>query len=208
MVWHTVPALVRLLFPSRIWEGDATGNRVYLTFDDGPVPGVTDYVLDELARRGHKATFFMVGDNIQKHHALAKEVLEAGHGIGNHTYHHLHGWKTSHAEYLENIRSFDRIAAERLGIQTPLFRPPYGMITQSQAKAVLTTKKIVMWNVLTGDYDRGIGPQAILAKSIQITQPGSIVVLHDQQKTMEVLPRFLPDFLDFLSERKFETALL
>ncbi|OOG75280.1 polysaccharide deacetylase family protein [Algoriphagus sp. A40] len=208
MVWHTVPALIQSLFPKRIWEGDATGNRVYLTFDDGPVPGVTDYVLEELACRGQKATFFMVGDNIQKHPALAREVLEAGNGIGNHTFHHLNGWKTSLTEYLENIRDFDRIAADRLGIQTQLFRPPYGMISRSQAKVVLETKKIVMWNVLTGDYERGIDPEVILAKSIQLIQSGSIVVLHDQQKTQEILPKFLPDFLDFLSEREFETALL
>jgi peptidoglycan/xylan/chitin deacetylase (PgdA/CDA1 family) len=208
MVWHTVPRSVQLLFPKRIWKGDPSGNRVYLSFDDGPVPGVTDYVLNELARRGQKATFFMVGDNIRKHANLAKEVLQAGHGFGNHTYHHRNGWNTPDQEYLDNVWAFDQIAMQNLGVQTALFRPPYGLVKLSQAKFLLQSKKIVMWNVLSGDYDSSLDASRILGKTVQNTRPGSIVLFHDQQKTREVLPKVLPRFLDFLMEKGFETALL
>ncbi len=208
MVWHTVPRPIQLLFPKRIWKGDPSGNRVYLTFDDGPVPGVTDYVLNELAKRGQKATFFMVGDNVRKHAGLAAEVLQAGHGVGNHTYHHRNGWNTPDRDYLENVRDFDQILGQNLGIQTELFRPPYGLLKRSQAKSLLESKKIVMWNVLSGDYDCSLDATRILDKTIGSTRPGSIVLFHDQQKTQQVLPQVLPGFLDFLLEKGFETALL
>lgn len=208
MVWHTVPRAVQLLFPRRIWRRVPSENRICLTFDDGPVPGATDYVLNELAKRGQKATFFMVGDNIQKHTSLAKEVLQAGHGVGNHTFNHRNGWKTPDADYLENIRAFDEVLGERLGIQTDLYRPPYGLMKSSQAQVVLESKKIVMWNVLSGDYDQSISSARILGESKKNTVGGSIVLFHDQQKTQGVLPKFLPEFLDFLIESRLETALL
>lgn len=208
MVWHTVPQTVRLLFPRRIWEGDSSGNQVYLTFDDGPVPGVTDYVLNELAKRGQHATFFMVGDNIKKHPNLAKEVMASGHAIGNHTFNHQNGWKTRDFEYTDNVRAFDDVLEKELGIQTLLFRPPYGLVKSSQAKVILQTKKIVMWNVLSGDYGKSLASSRILQKSIQYTRSGCIVLFHDQQKTRNVLQKVLPDYLDFLIEQGFKTSLL
>lgn len=203
-----VPRYVQWLFPQRIWEGDAAGSLIYLTFDDGPVPGVTDYVLNELAKRGQTATFFMVGDNLRKYPELAKAVLDSGNGIGNHTFNHLNGWKTQDAEYLENVADFDQVLAEKLGLQTALFRPPYGLIKSSQAKVLLQSKKIVMWNVLSGDYDLSLDASLILKKSKEKTKVGSIVLFHDQKKTSDVLPKVLPDFLDFLIENGFKTALL
>jgi peptidoglycan/xylan/chitin deacetylase (PgdA/CDA1 family) len=208
MVWHSVPRFVQGFFPERIWQGDASRRQVYLTFDDGPVPGVTDFVLEQLEKRGHRATFFMVGDNIRKHRRLALDVLSAGHQIGNHTFNHLNGWKTSDLEYFENARAFDRIVEDSLAIQTSLFRPPYGLLKSSQAKLLSDSKKIVMWNVLSGDYDRSLEPKRILDKTSANTRSGSIVVFHDQQKTQEVLPKVLPVFLDFLRLEGFETALL
>ncbi|HSF53023.1 MAG TPA: polysaccharide deacetylase family protein [Algoriphagus sp.] len=208
MVWHTVPRTVQLLFPKRVWEGNPSGNQVYLTFDDGPVPGVTDFVLNELEKRAQKATFFMVGDNVRKFPELAREVIQAGHRIGNHTFNHCNGWKTQDLVYLKSVQSFDRIAEEILGIQTALFRPPYGLVKTSQAKAILQSKKIVMWNVLSGDYDRSLDATRVLGNSVKNTRSGSIVLFHDQQKTKEVLPKVLPAFLDFLIDRKFETSLL
>ncbi len=208
MVWHSVPRAVQRLFPKRVWEGDPSGNRVYLTFDDGPVPGVTDYVLGELAKRGQKATFFMVGDNVQKHPTLAREVLAAGHRLGNHTFHHLKGWNTPSGNYLKNVRLFDEVVEEKLGMKTELFRPPYGLMKGAQAKALLKTKRIVMWTVLSGDYDPSLSSGRIFAKSVQNTRAGSIVVFHDQQKTSAVLPKILPDYLDLLQDSGFETGLL
>lgn len=208
MVWHTVPRFVQRIFPKRMWEGNPAGNQVYLTFDDGPVPGVTDFVLNELEKRGQKASFFMVGDNVRKHVALAKEVISAGHKIGNHTFNHLNGWKTSDSEYLSNVALCDSVFEEKLQVQTVLFRPPYGLVRSSQASVVLRTKQVVMWNVLTGDYDRSVSPAALMANSCRNTRPGSIILFHDQQKTKEILPQVLPGFLDFLEEKGFETSLL
>ncbi len=208
MVWHSVPAIIQGVFPKRIWTGDATEEKVYLTFDDGPVPQVTDYVLNQLAKRNLTASFFMVGDNIRKHPELAEEVLAAGHRIGNHTYHHLNGWKTPDSEYLENVRSFDSLVEDKFGFRPDLFRPPYGLIKNSQAKALLASKKLIMWNVLTGDYDPRISPSVLLENTKKITRAGSIVLFHDQEKTKEILPKVLPDYLDFLSESGFKTALL
>ncbi|GAA0880535.1 polysaccharide deacetylase family protein [Algoriphagus jejuensis] len=208
MIWHTVPRAVQLLFPKRIWKGDPSGKCVYLTFDDGPVPGVTDYVMNELAKRGQKATFFMVGDNVRKHRSLAKEVLDAGNAIGNHTFNHRNGWKTADTDYLENVREFDRVLEEGLGLKTELFRPPYGLLKGSQAKVLLESKKIVMWDVLSGDYDPSLKASRILHKTQENTRSGSIVLFHDQQKTREVVPKVLPSYLEFLRQNGFETRLL
>lgn len=208
MIWHTVPKFVQGFFPKRIWEGDPSDDQVYLTFDDGPVPGVTDFVLNELAKRNQKATFFMVGDNVRKEPALANEVLAQNHQIGNHTFNHLKGWNTSDLAYLENVEKCDSVFGEKLGIRTDLFRPPYGLMKNSQAKPILESKRVIMWNVLTGDYDRSILPSEVLGKSIRNTYPGSIVVFHDQQKTREVLPKILPQYLDFLEDKGFKTSFL
>jgi peptidoglycan-N-acetylglucosamine deacetylase len=208
MVWHTVPRPVQLFFPKRIWSGEASGNQVYLTFDDGPVPCVTDFVLNELAKRNQQATFFMVGDNLRKFPSLGKGVLESGHAIGNHTHNHLNGWETEHLAYLKNIRTCDQVLDSLLGIQTDLFRPPYGLIRSSQAENILNTKKLVMWNVLSGDYAKTIPPSRVLEKSINHTRAGSIILFHDQLKTKDVICQILPRYLDFLMENGFQTSLL
>lgn len=208
MVWHTVPKVVQLVFPKRIWSGDYSENQIFLTFDDGPVPGVTDFVLNELAKRDQKATFFMVGDNLRKYPALGKAVLDSGHRIGNHTHNHLNGWRTSDAKYLENIQEFDQELENSLDVYTDLFRPPYGLIKSSQAKAVLKSKRLVMWNMLSGDYDQRIEPSRILSKSIRNTRSGSIVLFHDQQKTEEAIRKVLPVYLDFLKDNGLKTSIL
>lgn len=208
MVWHTVPRAVQQLFPKRIWSADPTANQIYLTFDDGPVPGVTDFVLNELAKRAQKATFFMVGDNLRKNPSLGKEVIQSGHQIGNHTYNHLNGWKTPDSRYLENIRAFDQVLEDQLGIQTSLFRPPYGMIKNAQARAVLISKKLVMWTMLSGDYDQRLSSDQVLCQSKKNTRAGSIAVFHDQEKTREVIRKFLPEYLDYLLANGFQTSLL
>lgn len=205
---HRIPRWIQRFFPKRIWEGPAENRQVYLTFDDGPVPVITDFVLEELAKRNQKATFFMVGDNVRKHHSLAKEVLGAGHRAGNHTFHHLHGLKTPGKVYLENVNTCDRIFEEKLGFTPILFRPPYGILSPWQARQITQKKEIVMWSLLTGDYDRSIAPHILLNAAKPMTSPGQIIVFHDQEKTDGHLQHILPDYLDFLKDHGFITALL
>lgn len=205
---HRVPKWVQRFFPQRIWEGAGGIRQVYLTFDDGPVPGITDFVLDELAKRGQQATFFMVGDNVRKHVSLAQEVLQAGHQIGNHTFHHLHGLKASTKSYFENVKACDQIFEEKLELRTPLFRPPYGMMSPWQVKALQKEKEIVMWTLLTGDYDRSVSPRVVLNDSIRKTSEACIIVFHDQQKTDGHLQKILPGYLDFLEGEGFKTGIL
>lgn len=208
MVWHTVPVLIQRFFPKRLWRKSDGEKAVYLTFDDGPVPGATDYVLEELAKRAQKATFFVVGDNVRKNPSLAKEITSAGHNIGNHTFNHLNGWKTGKSIYLENIERCDQILGDVLGIKPKLFRPPYGLIKSSQAAEITNTHQLVMWNMLSGDYDQSLVPDVVLKKSIQHTNSGSIVVFHDQLKTADVLPKILPHYLDFVQEMGWKTEVL
>lgn len=205
---HRVPRWVQRFFPKRIWEGADENRQVYLTFDDGPVPVITDFVLEELSKRDQKATFFMVGDNVRKHPSLAKEVLNSGHQLGNHTYHHLHGLKTSGKVYLENVEACDRIFEEKLNQKSFLFRPPYGMMSPWQARQIAKQKQVVMWSLLTGDYDRKVSSDLVLNEIKPRTSPGQIIVFHDQEKTDGHLQKILPDYLDFLRDHGFKTAML
>ncbi len=208
MVWHAVPSLIQHLYPARVWSKEDSGNMVYLTFDDGPVPGVTDYVLEELAKRDQKATFFVVGDNVRKNPSLAREILDQGHQIGNHTFHHLNGWKTKRHSYLDNVDLCDRTIEDLLGIKTQLFRPPYGLIRSTQAVEVSRSHQIVMWTMLSGDYDLSLKPELILKNSMRHTREGRIAVFHDQLKTKHVLPKVLPQYLDYIGDMGWKTAVL
>ncbi|MBN3584453.1 polysaccharide deacetylase family protein [Algoriphagus aestuarii] len=208
MVFHTVPKFVQRLFPERIWSGESGKQQVYLTFDDGPVPGITDFVLSELVKRGMVATFFMVGDNVRKNTSLAKEVLSQGNEIANHTFHHLNGWKTNNEKYEQDFLECDELLESITGRKVRFFRPPYGLMTNAQAQKISKTHQIVMWNMLSGDYDLSLDPKVILVKSMEKTEPGSVVLFHDQQKTATVLPEILPTYLDQIQENGWETALL
>ncbi|WP_057939396.1 polysaccharide deacetylase family protein [Algoriphagus resistens] len=208
MILHTVPVLFQWLFKTRLWKKSAGEDTLYLTFDDGPVPGVTDYVLQELAKRNQKATFFVVGDNVQKYPTLAQEVISEGHKIGNHTFNHLNGWKTKNPAYLSNIELCDRVLWDVLGIKTELFRPPYGLIKSSQAEQVSKFHTIVMWSMLSGDYDQSLKSEVVLRNSIRYTKAGSIAVFHDQLKTTKVLQKILPPYLDYIQENGWKTDVL
>ena len=165
-------------------------------------------MLEELAKREMSATFFMVGENIQKNLSLAKEVLQSGNGIGNHTMHHVNGFKTPYDKYLEEIRNCEEQIKENLSVSSRLFRPPYGKITKKQFKTIVSAYDVVMWDVLTGDYDPSQSGEECLRKSIKYSRNGSIVVFHDQQKTKAIIKKVLPDYLDFLSDSGLVTALL
>src|SRR5688572_19489846 len=144
MIPHRTPFFLPLLYPSLVWRMPATKPELYLTFDDGPIEGPTEFVLEELAKTSVKATFFCIGDNVRKHPHVFKKIVDAGHAIGNHTYNHISGWKTSTPEYVSNIEKFDsQLSTVDCKLST-LFRPPYGRITRSQINA-LQHYKIIMW---------------------------------------------------------------
>jgi peptidoglycan-N-acetylglucosamine deacetylase len=193
------PFLLPMLFPGFLWRKKRADRVIYLTFDDGPIPEVTDFVLEELAKYQARATFFCVGDNVRRHPAETQKVIRAGHRLGNHTFHHLKGWETTTAAYLENIAACDLVLTAAAGPEGPkLFRPPHGRLTWQQARLVKKNYQVVMWEVLTYDFDQHLAEAACLAQAIKNTRPGSIVVFHDSLKARRllyyVLPRYLAHF--------------
>ncbi|WP_026956630.1 polysaccharide deacetylase family protein [Algoriphagus vanfongensis] len=205
-LFHKTPALAKWLFPQRIWEGGE--KKLYLTFDDGPVPGATDYVLNELAKRKMKASFFVVGDNVRKYPDLARDIQDEGHAIGNHTYNHLLGIKTPIAAYLANVRKCDQVIQDTVGCRPTLFRPPYGWMKSTQAREIAKTHDVIMWSLLTGDYDPDLSAEHIAGVCKKYARLGSIVLFHDQEKTRSLLPLLLPDVLDFIGDQGWETNVL
>jgi peptidoglycan-N-acetylglucosamine deacetylase len=206
LIVHRVPRWVQWMYPTYIWRMDGTPGKVYLTFDDGPVPACTSFVLEELGKRNMKATFFMVGDNVRKHGKLAKEVWTEGHQIGNHTYHHIKGTETSTCSYLKEVRTCQEIIEETLSVSPKLFRPPYGRLKRKQAKLIGNEYKIVMWEVLSGDFANHLDPAKAIEKTMHHTRSGSIVLFHDQEKTLGFLKKSLPPYLDFILDKGFRTA--
>lgn len=182
-----------------MWRVPALDKEVYLTFDDGPVPGPTDFVLETLTSYDVTGTFFCIGDNVRKHGAEFQKVVDAGHAIGNHTFNHFNGWRVPAGRYLENVQLCQHHLMLH-GNNNPgnLFRPPFGRIRSSQIK-LLKDYRIVMWDVLTFDYDRSLPPETSLKGSLKAVRPGSIVVFHDSLKAESnlryVLPRFIEDLL-------------
>jgi len=185
------PPVLPLLYPSLLWRIKTVEKEIYLTFDDGPVPGPTEFVLDTLRSFHATATFFCIGDNIKKHPEQFRKVVEAGHAVGNHTFNHLNGWRTSPEEYLDNIV----LCQKQLPPSTTLFRPPFGRIKRSQA-SLLRDYRIVMWDVLTYDYDRSLKSQTSLKGSVEAVRPGSIIVFHDSLKAEKNLTYVLPRFME------------
>jgi peptidoglycan/xylan/chitin deacetylase (PgdA/CDA1 family) len=174
-----------------------TEKEIWLTFDDGPVPEITPAILDILAERNVKATFFCVGHNVAKHPEIFEQVQKAGHAIGNHTYHHLNGWKTPPAAYYEDVVRCDEL------FQTKLFRPPHGRFTPSQYYLLKEKYLFVMWSVLARDYHRRVTPEKCLDNAIKNTHPGSIVVFHDSIKASEKVLFALPGYLDHFLRKGF-----
>lgn len=190
------PALLRTLTHKNLtWEINNRPGEIFLTFDDGPIPGITPEVLSILDKYKARATFFCVGDNAAKHHDVYRQIQQAGHATGNHTFHHLNGWKTTAEAYVEDVALCSRV------IQSSLFRPPYGRIRPSVIQQLKKEYRIVMWSVLTGDYDRNLQPEKVLRNAIENTTSGSIVVFHDSLKAADNMLYALPRFLDYFSEK-------
>ncbi|MGM9824031.1 MAG: polysaccharide deacetylase family protein, partial [Muribaculaceae bacterium] len=170
------PLLYRMLFPECVWRIQKKKKCVYLTFDDGPIPEVTPWVLDTLDRYGVKATFFMVGDNVRRHPELLEEVLRRGHSVGNHTMNHMQGRIVTAETYLKNIERANEL------IHTNLFRPPHGLMRFSQSKAVRANYSVIMYDVVTRDYAGNIDGEGVLANVKRFARKGSIIVFHDSLK--------------------------
>ncbi|MDE6309541.1 MAG: polysaccharide deacetylase family protein [Muribaculaceae bacterium] len=198
MLIEQPPLLYRLLFPEAIWRISKQESRVvYLTFDDGPIPEVTPWVLDLLDRYGIKATFFLVGDNVRRHPELLEEIKRRGHSYGNHTMHHLQGFKVHSRRYLRDITQANEL------IDSPLFRPPHGLIRWSQAKAIKERYNLVMYDLVTRDYSRKLGPKQVLHNIKRYTRNGSIIVFHDSLKAERNLRAVLPAAIEWLKEQGY-----
>ncbi len=194
------PKWVSKLFRDSIWEMPETSKAIYLTFDDGPHPQITPFVLDELHKFGAEATFFCIGKNVAEHPGIYKRILDQGHTVGNHTHNHLNGWKTPNAKYLQNILE------ARNFIDSQLFRPPYGRITSKQKKLLQQLNEpftIVMWSVLSGDFDTNITPEKCLDNVLKNTKSGSVIVFHDSEKAFDRLRYTLPAVLKYFSEKGY-----
>jgi len=211
------PALIKEFYPDYLWDIRSDSKEIYLTFDDGPHPEITAWVLELLDRYQAKASFFCVGDNIKKYPKTFQKIIEGGHSIGNHTFNHLNGWTTRTDRYLENIEKTDQIinslAVEQKGNSKKdteptknlkLFRPPYGKIRKKQAKYLLNNNyRIIMWEVLSGDFDTEMSPEKCYSNSIRKVQKGSIVVFHDSEKAFKRLKYTLPKFMEYFRNKGY-----
>ncbi|PID89637.1 MAG: polysaccharide deacetylase family protein [Bacteroidia bacterium] len=192
------PIFIRKLFNQFVWDIKTKEKNIYLSFDDGPIPRVTEKVLDILQEYDAKATFFCVGENVYKYPQIYKKVVNAKHAVGNHTYNHLKGWQTNTQDYINNVERANAL------INTKLFRPPYGKITSRQANILKKTYKIVMWSVVSRDFDPHISQEQCYKNVIENTSSGSIVVFHDSLKTEKKVLHVLPRVLKYFSEKGYQ----
>ncbi|PPK96945.1 peptidoglycan/xylan/chitin deacetylase (PgdA/CDA1 family) [Nonlabens xylanidelens] len=184
------------MFKNYYWHGNRGEKTVYLTFDDGPTPLVTDYVINLLSQYGFKATFFCIGDKVNRYPETYRLLKNENHQIGNHTYHHLNAWTTKKNRYLDNIDECSKV------VETKLFRPPYGRITSAVTQRLIKKGyKIVLWDVLSGDFDQSRTSESCLKNLKKNTRNGSIIVFHDSDKSFEKLKVILPEYLAFLKEK-------
>ena len=197
MIYKT-PIWLRKWFSSLVWDRPTKEKVLYLTFDDGPIPEVTEYVLEELEKYNAKATFFCIGDNVRKHPEIFKKVVEAGHAVGNHTFNHLKGWNTDNPAYYENVEKCAKL------VDSNLFRPPYGRIKKSQYKELGKKYKIIMWSILTWDFLKNLDKDYALKTCVKKTKRGDIVVFHDSIKAQHNMEYLLPKYLKYFSEKGFE----
>lgn len=191
------PLALKKAYPNLIWDLPNENNTIYLTFDDGPTPEVTEWTLEVLQQHDVKATFFVVGENVKKHPKVYQRILAEGHAVGNHTQHHLNGWKTKTVDYIKDVE----ICQEQLN--TNLFRPPYGKIKRAQIKRLKDQYKIIMWDVLSGDFDVNIHPEKCFTNVVEKVLPGSIIVFHDSLKAQENLKHALPKTIAYLKAQGF-----
>lgn len=202
------PILLKFIFRNWDWRLSHKEKVLYLTFDDGPTPEITEWTLNELKKYEAKATFFCIGKNIGEHPEIFRKIIEENHSVGNHTNNHLNGWKTKTATYLQNIEDADKYFEEygtNKANDQKLFRPPYGRLSFSQSKKIRKMGyKIIMWDVLSADFDQKISNEKCLENVIRNIQNGSIIVFHDSIKASEKLKYVLPKVLEYYSYKGFD----
>lgn len=207
------PKIIRLFLRKYLWKINTNKKEIYLTFDDGPTPEVTGFVLDILKTYKAKATFFCVGKNIKKHPDLFNRILDEGHHIGNHTFNHLSAWKTKNGLYIDDIDKCQNIINKNLSTNNleyfksnlKLFRPPYGKLSKLKTKSIIKQGyNIVMWTVLSGDFDQNLNEKDCLENVLKNTKSGSIVVLHDSKKSHQKLLNVLPKMITHFSSLGFK----
>ena len=207
--WIKTSALLKKMFSNYVWDIPNNDNSVYLTFDDGPTPEITQWTLLQLKKYNAKATFFCIGNNVEKHPEIFNSVIQQGHVIGNHTFNHLNGWKTETETYIKNAKQCEiRISNQQSEInnrKSKLFRPPYGKIKSKQAQKLMELGyKIIMWDVLSADFDSSITRKKCLNNVISNVQSGSIIVFHDSVKGFKNLEYVLPKTLEFLKQNGYK----
>jgi len=223
------PRLIRNYFSDYTWNITTDKKEIYLTFDDGPIPEITPWVLNVLKEYQAKATFFCIGDNIKKYPQIFQQILKENHSIGNHSFNHLNGWKTNPQMYLNNIEITEKVfksetknkkikngnneihkqATNNQQLTTNLFRPPYGRIRSKQTRLLIKKGyQIIMWDILSGDFDQNISKEACYQNVIKNVQKGSIIVFHDSKKAFKKLDYALPKVLNYFTERGYTFKVL
>ncbi|TBX70962.1 polysaccharide deacetylase family protein [Flavobacterium silvisoli] len=214
--WVKTNRFIKLLFPNYTWDIPNTENKVFLTFDDGPLPEITEWVLEQLRLYNAKATFFCIGNNIEKYPDIFQKIITEDHAIGNHTFNHLKGWKTNNDTYLENIKKCSGIINKfsegsqqktKDNHNSELFRPPYGKIKSSQSRILRRMGyRIIMWDVISMDFDQTISEEKCLENVLKNVTSGSVIVFHDSIKAEQNLRYVLPKTLAYLKEKGFVCA--
>lgn len=202
MYFVQTPFFLKWYLPEVIWNKPRKEKTLYLTFDDGPIPEITPWILEVLKKYGVKATFFCVGENIVKHSEIYHRIVHDGHQVGNHTFNHLKGWDYSLEEYIENVKKCQKYT------KTKLFRPPYARAKKSQLKVLKEQFDIIYWDVLSGDFDTNLKPEKCLENILKHTKNGSIIVLHDNIKAIPRLRYVLPKILDHYIKEGFNFSIL
>ncbi len=204
-----MPWFLKVLMRKGEWWRSTSRKEIFLTFDDGPVPEVTDFVLDQLARFNAKATFFTVGENVIRYPEIMERIRQHQHQVGNHTFNHLNGWNTPKTVYAANVEKCAAVLEPYLPASQPrMFRPPYGKLTPGQMQTLSPEYRIIFWDLLTYDFDATFSPEACLATSLARTRPGSIVVFHDSLKARRNLEYVLPRYLEQLHQAGYVFSVL
>ena len=205
---NTTSRLLKRTFPKRTWNIQTDQKEIYLTFDDGPTPEVTEWTLNILAQYNAKATFFCIGKNVNLHPSIFKRCVAEGHSIGNHLYAHENGWKTTTDCYLSSVEETHSLFLEH-GVETRLVRPPYGRMKNKQAQELLAMNyELIMWDVLSKDYDKSIRPEECLLNATTNLKKGSIIVFHDSVKAADNMQYALPRLLEQFSKEGFSFKAL